>query len=60
MEWLISNVSREQGKGGVRGNTQIDIQAPEESVGESLEGFTLNPEFLDQIGASSSPGFPKR
>lgn len=59
MEWLISNVSQEKGKGGAHGNTQVDIKAPPESVGESLEGFTINPEFLDQIG-SSAPGFPKR
>ncbi len=59
MEWLISNVSQEQGKGGVRGNTEVDLHAHQESVGESLEGFTINPEFLDQLG-SSSPGFPKR
>ncbi|MDP2197391.1 MAG: ATPase, T2SS/T4P/T4SS family, partial [Sulfurimicrobium sp.] len=59
MEWLISNVSQEQGKGGARGNTQVDLHTHQESVGESLEGFTINPEFLDQLG-SSSPGFPKR
>ncbi|PWB50429.1 MAG: type IV pili twitching motility protein PilT [Nitrosomonadales bacterium] len=59
MEWLISNVSQERGKGGMRGSTQVDITAPQESAAESLEGFTINPEFLDQIG-SSSPGFPKR
>jgi twitching motility protein PilU len=59
MEWLISNVSQERGKGGVRGNTQIDLHAQQESVGESLEGFTINPEFLDELG-SESPGFQKR
>lgn len=49
MEWLISNSSQEGGKGGKKGDTSMQIQDTA-LVGESLEGFTINPEFLDKIG----------
>lgn len=58
MEWLISNVSKEGGKGGQRGQTQMEIQEQMADAGESLEGFTISPDFLDKIGSASS-GFPK-
>jgi twitching motility protein PilU len=48
MEWLISNSSREGGKGGQKGDTSVQIQDTA-TGGESLEGFTINPEFLDKI-----------
>lgn len=59
MEWLISNSVQEGGKGGQKGNTAVELSEASLNVGESLEGFTINPEFLDKIG-SGSPGFPKR
>lgn len=59
MEWLISNSVQEGGKGGQKGNTAVEISESNMTVGESLEGFTINPEFLDKIG-SGPAGFPKR
>jgi twitching motility protein PilU len=58
MEWLISNSSQEGGKGGQKGNTAVEISDPNMTAGESLEGFTINPDFLDKLGSGSS-GFPK-
>lgn len=49
MEWLISNSTQEGGKGGTKGDTSVQIQDAA-LAGESLEGFTINPEFLDKIG----------
>ncbi|MDP2785718.1 MAG: PilT/PilU family type 4a pilus ATPase [Sulfurimicrobium sp.] len=58
MEWLISNSTQEGGKGGVKGNTAVEISDPNMMAEESLEGFTINPDFLDKLGSGSS-GFPK-
>jgi twitching motility protein PilU len=58
MEWLISNSSQEGGKGGQKGNTAVELNESNMTVGESLEGFTINPDFLDKLGSGSS-GFPK-
>ncbi|MEN6585679.1 MAG: hypothetical protein ABFE02_06450, partial [Sulfuricella sp.] len=59
MEWLISNSSQDGGNGAQKGNTTVEISESSLNVGESLEGFTINPEFLDKIGSGPS-GFPKR
>ncbi|BCB27954.1 twitching motility protein PilT [Sulfurimicrobium lacus] len=59
MEWLISNSVQEGGKGGQKANTAVELSEASLNVGESLEGFTINPEFLDKIGSGPS-GFPKR
>jgi len=58
MEWLISNSTQEGGKGGQKGNTAVELNESNMTVGESLEGFTINPDFLDKLGSGSS-GFPK-
>jgi len=58
MEWLISNSSQEGGKGGQKGNTAVEINESKMIAGEDLEGFTINPDFLDKLGSGSS-GFPK-
>jgi hypothetical protein len=54
MEWLISNSTHEGGKGGQKGNTAVELDETSLTVGESLEGFTINPEFLDKLGSVSS------
>lgn len=58
MEWLISNAAQEGGKGGARGESKIVIQENKLDAVDSLDGFTLNPEFLDKIGSPAS-GVPK-
>lgn len=50
MEWLISNSSLEGGRGGQKGDTSVQIHDASEA--ESLEGFTINPDFLDKISKS--------
>lgn len=57
MEWLMDNAAQEAGKGGQKGNTQMEIQENKVN-GESLEGFTLNPELLDKI-VSGVTNIPK-
>lgn len=59
MEWLISNSVQESGKGGKKGNAAIEIRETDMTEGESLEGFTINPDFLDKLDSGSS-GFPKK
>jgi len=53
MEWLMDNASQESAKGGQRGQIQIEINEKKLDAAESLEGFTLNPEFLDKINSTS-------
>ncbi len=58
MEWLMDNASQEGGKGGQKGQGTFEIHEDKLNASESLEGFTLNPEFLDKI-SSPSPGSTK-
>lgn len=52
MEWLMDNASQEGGKSVQRGQGALEINEKKLEAAESLEGFTLNPEFLDKIGSS--------
>jgi twitching motility protein PilU len=57
MEWLMDNAAQEGGKTGQKGQTQMEIHESKVD-GQSLEGFTLNPELLDKI-VSGMTNIPK-
>lgn len=53
MEWLMDNASQEGAKSIHRGQATPEINTNKLEAAESLEGFTLNPEFLDKISSTT-------
>lgn len=53
MEWLMDNATQEGGKSTQRTRTHIEIDE-KKLDDDSLDGFTLNPDFLEKITSASS------